>query len=145
MQYPAYCPIYNGEQLMEYRFYQAVDHPMIAKWWESWGWDVLPEIALPTTGIIVTNEGEDIAAVFLYKTDSCVCWAEHFVANKTASRDARKGGVEFLIRTVMEVAKEQGFMMMMASMQHKGLIGKMMEAGCDENSETNMTNLVKVL
>ena len=130
---------------MEYRYYQATDHLMIAKWWESWGWDVLPEMALPTTGIIVTNEGEDIAAVFLYKTDSCVCWAEHFVVNKGASREARKGGIDFLIKTVMEEAKSQGFAIMMASMQHDGLIAKMIDAGCDENTETNMTNLVKVL
>lgn len=130
---------------MEYRYYKSEDHPMIAKWWEAWGWAVLPPVALPATGIIVSNRGEDVAAVFLYKTDSCVCWAEHFVVNKAASREARKGGVDFLIKAVMDEAKMQGFMMMMSSMQHTGLISKMIEAGCDENSETNMTNLVKVL
>lgn len=130
---------------MEYRYYKAIDHPMVAKWWESWGWDVLPELALPTTGIVVSNEGEDIAVAFLYKTDSCICWAEHFVVSKEASRQARKGGVDFLIKTMMEEAKRQGFIMMMASMQHKGLIGKMLDAGCDENTEINMTNLIKVL
>ena len=130
---------------MEYRFYKSEDHPMVAHWWESWGWDVFPEIALPETGVIMTNGGVDVAVGFLYKTDSCVCWAENFVASKTAPRELRKGAIDALIKQMAIVAKEQGFLMMMSSVQHPGLIKKLIAAGYNEKYETNMSNLMKVL
>jgi len=130
---------------MEYRYYTPTDYLMLKTWWESWGWDAIPEVALPKTGIIVSNNGEDVTAGFIYKTDSCVCWAENYISSKTASKEARQGAVEFLIDKMMVEAKEQGFIVMMSSVQHKGLVSKLVNAGCDPNIETNMTNLTKVL
>jgi len=130
---------------MEYRYYKSEDHPMLAQWWESWGWVVLPEVVLSKTGIIISNGGVDVTAGFLYKTDSAVCWAENYISNKTAPKELRKGSVEFLIERLMIEAKEQGFMVIMSSVQHKGLIQKLVDAGCDAQYESNMSNLVKVL
>lgn len=130
---------------MEYRYYTKEDYPMVSKWWEQWGWTPFPEVAIPKTGIIVSNGGVDIAVSFLYGTDSCVCWAENFVVNKKAPKALRKGAVDFLIEKTVEEGKNQGYLIMMSSVQHKGLIKKLIAAGYSEEVEVNMTNLMRAL
>ena len=121
------------------------DYDMLCEWWGAWEWPALPMSFLPETGIIVSNGGEDVAAAFLYKTDSCVCWAENFVSNKDAKRENRKGSIEYLIEVLTKEAKESGFSLMMSSIQHKGLIDKLIKGGYNSEYESNMSNLVKVL
>ena len=118
---------------------------MICQWWDDWGWTPFPEICLPKTGVIVSKDGVDLAASFLYATDSCVCWAENFISNKHAPRELRKGSIEYLIEKTIEEGKNQGFLVMMSSVEHKGLIKKLLNAGYDKNIETNMTNLTRAL
>jgi hypothetical protein len=130
---------------MEHRYYTKEDYPQLVTWWQDWGWAAFPEMALPKTGIIVSKDGVDLAASFLYTTDSCVCWAENFISNKKAPRHLRKGAVDFLIEKTIEEAKNQGFLIMMSSVQHEGLIKKLLNAGYDKNIETGMTNLTRVL
>ena len=130
---------------MEYRLYTKEDYPIIVEWWEDWGWTPFPEIALPKTGIIISKDGVDLAASFIYATDSCVCWAENFISNKKAPRDLRKGSIEFLIEKTVEEGKNQGFLIMMSSVEHEGLIKKLVDAGYDKTVERGMTNLTRKL
>jgi len=129
---------------MESRLYTTEDYKTVYKWWKDWNWDAMPEVALPETGIVVSKDGVDLAASFIYKTDSIVCWAENFISNKKAPRELRKGSVEFLIEKTVEQARDMGFNIMMSSISHKGLIDKLTNAGY-QVSDTKMTNLVRVL
>ena len=106
---------------MDYRLYKPEDYPTIYKWWLDWGWEPFPEIAIPENGIVVYEGDVELAASFIYKTDSCVCWAENFIANKRAPRELRKGAVEFLIESTLDHAKEMGFSIVMSSVNHKGI------------------------
>jgi hypothetical protein len=130
---------------LKYRYYTVDDYGTLSKWWIDWDWAVLPPALLPKIGIIVSNGGEDVAAAFLYKTDSCVCWAENFISSRTSKRENRQGAIEFLVKVLSEVAKENGFSIMMSSIQHEGLIKKLLNCGYNPQYETNMSNLVKVL
>lgn len=129
---------------MEYRLYKPEDYKTIYGWWKDWGWEPFPEVAMPENGVIVFEGDVDLAASFIYKTDSCVCWIENFISNKKAPRDLRGGAVEFLIQSSYEHAKDMGFGMAMSSISHKGLIDKMVGEGAVV-SDTKMTNLVRVL
>jgi hypothetical protein len=133
---------------MEYRHYNSEDYEILAKWWESWGWPAIPEMALPQAeprGVIVTNEGVDICAGFLYKTDSCTCWIENIISNKEAPKELRKGSIEYLIDTIASEAEELGFKVMMTSIKHEGLIEKFIATGCEKDYETGMSNLARIL
>jgi len=130
---------------MESRYYTKEDYPTLCQWWEDWGWPAFPEIALPKTGIVVSKDGVDLAASFLYGTDSCVCWAENFVSNKTAPKELRTGSVDFLIERTIEEGQNQGFLLMMSSVKHKGLIDKLINAGYSDTIEDGMTNLTRAL
>ena len=129
---------------MEHRLYKPEDYKTLYKWWKDWNWEAMPEVALPETGIIISKDGVDLAASFIYKTDSAVCWAENFISNKEAPKELRKGCVEFLIEKTIQEARSMGFSIMMSSISHKGLVDKLVRAGY-QVSDTKMTNLVRVL
>lgn len=130
---------------MKHRYYTEEDYSTLVSWWEAWGWPAMPAPTLPKTGIIISNGGIDVCAGFLYKTDSCVCWAENFISCKEAAKEIRKGSIEFLVDAMAKEAKEQGFTIMMSSVQHKGLIKKLIASGYNEEYETGMSNLMRVL
>lgn len=144
MQFAVNNPLYERNKL-KHRYVTEQDYDMLCEWWKSWNWAALPQVCLPKVGIIVSNGGEDVAAAFLYKTDSCVCWAENFISNKAAKRENRKGSIEYLIEVLTQEAKDSGFILMMSSINHKGLIDKLLKCGYNPEYETNMSNLVKVL
>lgn len=129
---------------MQTRDYETKDHAMLEMWWSAWGWPAIPEVALSTTGIIVHNKGVDVACCFIYKTDSCVCWIEHYLVNKEAPKAARGGAIDFLIDESLKRAKDMGFVISMSSVNHKGLINKLVKSGYS-NEENNMSNMVRFL
>ncbi len=131
---------------MESRYFNYdTDYNMLVKWWESWGWPAIPKQLLSMTGIIVLNNNVGVCAGWLYRTDSAVCWAENYIINKDAPKELRKGSIEFLIEKLIKEAKESGFSMMMSSVRHPGLIKKLLDAGCQEQYDTNMSNLARIL
>lgn len=130
---------------MEWRYYTLKDYPTLTDWCESWGWEKLPEFAIPRIGVVVSNEGVDLCMGFIYQTDSGICWAENIISNRKASREIRKGCVDFLLNILACVAKDHGFVVMMSSIKNKSLINKMVNSGYSDKLEENMTNLMRVL
>lgn len=144
MQFTINNPLYECVKL-KHRYFLPTDYPMFSSWWESWGWDPFPELLLPPTGIIVSNQGVDICGGFLYKTDSLVCWAENYISNKEAPRELRAGSIEYLINCLAEEGRRHGFKIMMSSVSHKGLVTKLIASGFDPKYEDKMCNLMRVL
>ena len=120
------------------------DYNEVCQWWEAWGWPILPPAFLPKTGIIISNQGVNLCAAWLYRTDSAACWAENYIANKAAPRDLRQGSMEFLIEELVNEGKKEGFLLMLSSIKHKGLIKKLKANGFAEDDK-EMSNLTKVL
>jgi len=122
------------------------DYSDLCDWWASWDWPALPISSLSTTGIIVENNGEKICAAFLYRTDSDICSPEWFISNRYASKEARKGAVEFLIDALETEAKRQGFKFMFASVvDESNILKKLLDKGFSKRLEKQMVNIVKVL
>jgi len=127
--------------------YSENDHyAMLASWWDSWaGWVAIPPMMLPENGLVIYSDcGVPLCAGFLYKTDSCVAWAEHIISSKEAPKELRGGSVEFLINSLSNCAKDLGFKAVMSSIIHTGLINKMLSCGYTK-TDLNMTNMLKVL
>lgn len=95
---------------MKSRDYTDADHRMVAAWWEMQGWSVIPQDALPKTGVIVESDDKTgICAGFLYKTDSNVCLLEFIVANPLSDTMERGQALDLLIEELVERAKQMEF------------------------------------
>ena len=105
------------EQFIPERHYEKV-----CSWWEGHGWPRMPLHALPSRGYIV----EDIAAGFLYSTDSAIAWMEFIVANPAAKDRDIYSGVRDLVNEIIKDATEDGYSMIFTAVRHRGL-GKLYE------------------
>lgn len=90
------------------RFSPEIHYKVISEWWEAHKWPVIPLDVLPPTGF-VAFDGEPAGAVWLYKTDSIICWPEWMVVNPHLPRNIRDSAIESLLDAVLEEAQTQGF------------------------------------
>jgi hypothetical protein len=135
---------------MEFRVVKYSDYEQLKNWWDSWGFPAPAISALPkydnesTTGLIVSNNGIDICAGFLYETNSAICWLEFIVANPKSKKEERSEALKLLIDEFTEEAKKLGFGVIFASIKNESLLNKYIQAGYTLGT-TNTNEIIKIL
>lgn len=124
---------------MQVRLFEKEDYETVCEWWDQWGVARIPFEFLPPTGFIVDRT----CAVFVYKTDSPICWIEHYISSKSVT-EGRSEAINLMIEFTMKFVKAQGFSVVMSSIKHEGLKKRLKSLGFIE-SDTGMTNFVGVL
>ena len=81
---------------------------VLLKWWKDWGWEAPPKDFLPETGIIVSKNGVDICAGFIYLTNSKVALTEFVVSNKEYREKDRGKALDFLLDCLLALAEQNG-------------------------------------
>jgi hypothetical protein len=128
---------------IEIRPYQDSDYSMVAEWWRAWGWEVLTPDYLPPIGAIVTVEGIDTCAAWLYRTDSSFALIEWVISNPRAKK-RRKQALAELIGHLCWRAKNEGYKSVVSMVSHPSLIANMERLGF-EGRKDGMTNLIRRL
>lgn len=126
------------------RQYTEEDYKMLCEWWGAWGWQAIPEMFLPATGIVIGDDKGDICAVFLYKTDSAIIWAENYISSKEARGKRRKDAMQMLISEAKKQAREMGYKVVMSAVKHDGLASKLKNNGF-VLADTKLDNYVGVV
>ena len=119
----------------------------LTKWWKQWRWEAPGRDFLPNGGrggIMVSKDGVDICAGYIYFTNSKAVWIEFIVSNIEYKELDRKGAIKFLIDTLSEYGKENGAKYAYVSLRNEALINKYIECGFQKGS-VGCTELVKVL
>lgn len=129
-----YCADYN----------ELRDYPFLKKWWKGHGWDAIPAILLPSTGVVIMDENENpIAAGFLYHATETPCsYMEWIVADPEVSPIAVYKALNMLISRLVEIA-DAGKRILNTSVLQKGLVRLYKKHGFS-GEEANMTNLVRL-
>ncbi len=116
---------------------------ILVKWWEEWEWECPPIHALPK-GIIVSKDGVDLYAGFLYDTGTTIGWLEWIISNKNAPIELKKGAKERLIDIISILAKEKGMKTLFSSTTLPTLKNSLVRNGFDLTDEGNY-HLIKRL
>lgn len=87
------------------RRYNSQDFEVMCSWYVKHHMKPINESFLPAIGYIVP----DVAAGFLYYTDSSVCMLEGFVTNPEAPAPNRHEALNQIIIACMDEAKVKGF------------------------------------
>jgi hypothetical protein len=87
------------------------DYDVLCQWWKQWRWvppkkDFLPENG--KGGLMVSKDGIDIVAGFMYFTNSAVCWSEFIISNFNYKEPDRKEAIKILIHELNELAVRNG-------------------------------------
>lgn len=96
----------------------------VLRWFELFGETMIPE-ALPQTGYIVPG----VAAGFLYRTDSSVCWLESLIANKDVPKEERTRALDVVVVALTRDAKKLGFKTLLGSTQLEAVVKRAQRLG----------------
>lgn len=95
------------------RWLEEGDYDNILKgWWERWRWPIVPRNFLPdngTGGIMISKDGIDICAMFLYFANSDLCFLGFSISNPEYKENDRLKAIEKLIEISCEYAFEKGY------------------------------------
>lgn len=119
---------------------------ILVPWWKAWRFGEPAFDMLPINGgIMLSNDGIDVCAGFLYLTNSKAAWVEWIVSNPgVKDRATRKHFLLTLINTLTKVAKEKDNKYVYTSLRNESLIRLYEEAGYIKGSK-NCQELIKVL
>ena len=121
------------------------DYPMIKSWWEAHGWDSVPVQALPKIGAIVEDDGESVAAAWLYMDNSVgVCWMEWLVSNPEARPTRIVRAVSQIVEFLAQVGKDNNYGVMLTACRQDKLVALYERNGFTKTDE-GVTHLIMTL
>jgi hypothetical protein len=95
----------------------ADDHPEIASWYRAHDQKMVPIDLLPPQGLIWPG----VAAGFMMKTDSKVCFLEHYIANPRAFKEVSRRALELITDQFLQASRAQGYVAVFALTNHPGI------------------------
>jgi len=135
--------------MMEVRYLKESDYDDILKgWWEQWRWTAPAKDMLPQNGaggIMVSKDGEDICAGFVYFTNSKTAWIEYIISNPNyKNREDRKNALNMLINVLSIYVEQEGYRYIYTSLKNKHLIDRYTECGF-LSGDKNCQEMIKTL
>lgn len=100
------------------------DYPELCEWWKFWRFGIPAQELLPengTGGIMLSKDGVNICAGFLYLTNSKICWLEYVVSNPKV-RENRHEAIQSLISELTFLAQAKGYKAVFTSLKNENLI-----------------------
>ncbi len=93
--------------------HRSVDiYEKVCSWWMYHNFPTLPIDFLPFEAFTISNDEIELYTVFLYVTDSSLCWLTFPVSNPEATFEEKQGAMEQLFKEVGEYAKKEGYKFM---------------------------------
>jgi hypothetical protein len=130
------------------RYLKEEDYETLCGWWKSWRWtppekDFLPENG--TGGFMVSKDGIDIVAGFVYFTNSKVCWSEFIISNfEYKDKENRKEAFKILIHEINELAYYKGYKYIYTVVKNKSLENLYKEMGFS-NGSIKVNEMIMIL
>lgn len=133
---------------MKARLLTEGDYDILVDWWKWWRFGVPAKDSLPHDGLgglMISKDGVDICAGFIFLTNSKTAWCEYIVSNPDMrDRELRDKAIILLINTLSEIAKDKGYKYIYTSLKNKPLIEKYQKCGYIQGS-VNCTEMMKNL
>lgn len=123
------------------------DYPVLENWWKFFRFPAPPKEYLPLDGkggIIITKDGIDICAGFIFFTNSKMAWLEYIVSNPEYREKDRKDAIQSVITELTEIAKRQGFKAVFTSLKHSNLIKHYEACGYSKGSNNTTEMIIKL-
>ncbi|MDM1494987.1 hypothetical protein HX063_06110 [Myroides odoratimimus] len=126
------------------RIIKEEDYPELLTWWK-WHRFPAPDLEmLPNSGVMLSKEGINICAGYIFFTNSKICWIEFIVSNPNYRESDRKEAIKELILQLGYIAKDNGFKVAYTNLKNPSLINRFADCEFIKGS-TNTTEMIKML
>lgn len=105
------------------REFETKDYQTLCKWWKDWEKPIIPFESLPKNGLIIS----DVAALFLYKTDSNIALVENLITNKFYIGKDRDFLVNLLCEEIFTKARSLGFQHIFSSSENQFVVKRLIK------------------
>lgn len=108
------------------------DYDHLLYWWKFWRFPPPPKECLPdngTCGLMISKDGIDVGAGFIYFTNSAMAWIEFIVSNPEYKNKDRQQAIEVLIVELTEICRSKGCKVVFTSIKNENLINRFAAAG----------------
>ena len=123
------------------------DYRELVSWWKWHRFTPPTADMLPNNlkdGVMVSLDGVNCCAGFIYRTPSSFCWCEYIVSNpEVKDKKIRTEALTLLINSITELSKNMNFKIIFTSVKNENLINKY--ASCGYLKGTSTTEMIKVL
>lgn len=134
------------ENKFDYRNTEESDMPELIDWWKWWKFRDPHRLMLPdniNNGMMVSLNGENICAGFVYSTSASSLFHVEFIVSNYNVKDRiiRSEALDFLILGLKHIAVEMGAKIIYTHIVHPNLVKRFIKLGYLKGSE-NSTELV---
>lgn len=123
------------------RPYTPDQHSIIESWWKEHGWTPVHPSLLPSTGFIVWQGLQPLAAGFLYLTDSKFCVLDWVLSAPKSDRIERGKALDLLLDSLIQAARTNEKSVIFTTVKHPRLIERYKAHGFITTDE-QMTSMV---
>lgn len=94
----------------------------LTQWWKAHSWDMIPQKYFPKHGRIAKINGKNIAAGFMFLSDSNISVLDFIVADKNATKEERKLAVDAIIKNLKQFSLINGYDVIYCYTKHPSVI-----------------------
>lgn len=129
------------------RLLKENDYEQLVDWWKFWRFPAPPKECLPdngTCGLMITKDGIDICAGFIYFTNSKIAWIEFIVSNPDYKAKDRQNAIEILITELSNIISNKDYHIIFTSLKNENLINRFESCGFVKGTGGSTEMVLKV-
>jgi hypothetical protein len=124
--------------MFKVRMLEDGDYEILCDWWAFWRFGIVPKDHLPgdgKSGLMITKDGINICAGFLFFTNSKMAWLEFINSNPAYKEKDRPEAIQTVITELTDLARRKGFKTVFTSLKNENLIKHYEECGYIKGSK----------
>lgn len=129
---------------MQVRQFEDLDYEEVMQWWKAQDWTPMPLDMLSKTGFIVEDNGQKLAATWIFPTNCPIYIMEWTVGNPEATWEKRAEALDLVTNTACQWAKNDGAKLIFTMTKNKRFLEKL-ECNGFNITDTDMTHLIRSL
>lgn len=118
----------------------------LVEWWKEWGFPIIAKEMIPNRIFVVFDKETqtDLYALPVYITDTSLCWIGFPTSNRKASKEMKKGALEYILDVMTHTLKYEGYKMIMTTSNTPKLMDEFLNSGFEE-TEQGVNYYIKLL
>lgn len=124
------------------------DYQTLTGWWMWFRFPIPPKDYLPEDGkggIMISKDGIDICAGFLFLNNSKIAWLEYVVSNPEYRENDRKEAITETIKVLCDIAKQRGYKAVFTSLKNENIINRYEEAGFTKSNHKTTEMVISLI
>lgn len=116
------------------------DYALVKSWFDAWDYPMMPAEFLPKIGIVASIDGVKSSCIWIFQTDSKICYYDGLISDKGIDRNKMDGCLDYLIKAANIFAHNQGYQIAVYHASREKILNRFLNIGF-KAGDTGLTNI----